>query len=59
MSKNVENTKRIIKLAVGRIPRKRECECAHALAMAIVTVPEAIPPEVKKKLALIIGKYVK
>jgi len=59
MSKNVENTKRIIKLAVGRIPKKRDCECAHALATAIVTVPEAIPPEVKKKLALIIGKYVK
>jgi len=59
MNKNVDNTKQIIKLAVSRIPKERDCECAHALATAIVTIPEAIPPEVKKKLALIIGKYVK
>jgi 5'-methylthioadenosine phosphorylase len=59
MNQNVDNTKRIIELAVSRILPKRDCECAHALATAIVTTPEAIPPEVKKKLALIIGKYVK
>ena len=51
--------KNLAPLAVSRIPKERDCECAHALATAIVTIPEAIPPEVKKKLALIIGKYVK
>ncbi|MFH1032352.1 MAG: S-methyl-5'-thioadenosine phosphorylase [Chloroflexota bacterium] len=59
LRKNVDTAKKIIKLAVKRIPGKRECECATALKTAIVTAPEAIPPEQKKKLNLLIGKYIK
>ncbi len=58
LHKNVDTSKRIIKLAVGRIPEKRYCGCATALAMAIVTAPEMIPPEQRKKLELLIGKYI-
>ena len=49
----------IIKLAVARLPSKRECGCAGALKDAIVTRPEHIPPEQKQKLDLLIGKYLK
>ncbi len=56
---NVDIAKKIIRLAVSRIPEKRECECASALAMAIVTAPEAIPAEQKQKLDLLISKYIK
>ena len=49
--------KRIIKLAVPRIPEKRDCDCATALATAIVTSPKAIPAAQKEKLDLLIGKY--
>ncbi len=33
------------------------CDCASALAGAIVTDPAVIPPEVRRKLDLVIGKY--
>jgi 5'-methylthioadenosine phosphorylase len=47
----------IITLAVSRIPETRRCECATALKTAIVTTPKMIPAAQKKKLKLIIGKY--
>ncbi len=59
LHKNVDTAKKIIKLAVRRIPEKRDCGCATALKAAIVTAPEMIPPEQKKKLKLLIGKYIK
>jgi len=58
MRRNVDTAKNIIKMAVSRIPEKRDCGCASALETAIVTAPEAIPPEQKKKLDLLIGKYI-
>jgi len=48
----------IIGLAVSRIPDQRQCECATALKTAIVTDPKLIPAAQKKKLKLIIGKYI-
>ena len=59
MRKNIDTSKKIIKLAIGRIPEKRDCGCARALETAIITAPEMIPSETKKKLSLLIGKYVK
>ena len=56
---NTDTIREIIRRAVARIPDKRECDCASALRTAIVTAPTAITPELKKKLDLIIGKYVK
>jgi 5'-methylthioadenosine phosphorylase len=59
LRRNTDTIREIIKRAVTRIPDKRECDCANALRTAIVTAPEAITPEIKKRLNLIIGKYVK
>jgi len=56
---NIDTAKQIIKLAVSRIPEQRNCECATALKTAIVTAPESIPAGQKKKLDLLIGKYLK
>jgi len=58
MRHNVDTARRIIKLAVSRITGKRDCPCATALEITIVTDPKAIPAEQKKKLDLIIGKYI-
>ena len=58
LRQNIDTAKKIIKLAVSRIPEKRTCDCATALQMAIVTDPELIPAEQKKKLNLLIGKYI-
>ncbi len=58
MHQNIDTAKKIIKLAVSRIPAERNCGCATALETAIVTNPELIPAEQKKKLNLLIGKYI-
>jgi 5'-methylthioadenosine phosphorylase len=57
LHKNSDTAKKIIKLAVARIPQKRNCDCATALKSAIVTAPKYMPPEQKEKLNLLIGKY--
>jgi len=57
MRRNIDTAKRIIKLAVTRIPDRRNCECATALKTAIVTAPPVIPAGQKEKLDLLIGKY--
>jgi 5'-methylthioadenosine phosphorylase len=57
LRQNIDAIKKIIKLAVARIPQRRNCECATALKAAIVTTRRFIPPEQKEKLSLLIGKY--
>ncbi len=59
MKKNIITAKQIIKLAVGHMPTVRECECANALKNSIVTPGKLIPPEEKKKLGILIEKYIK
>jgi 5'-methylthioadenosine phosphorylase len=56
---NTDTAKRIIKLAASRIPEARHCACATALKTAIVTAPESMPADQKRKLNLLIGKYLK
>jgi len=59
LHRNTDTIRKIIKLAVARIPQKRDCGCATALKDAIVTDPKFIPPEQRKKLDLLLGKYLK
>jgi len=55
--RTVTTAKKVIKLAVSRIPERRDCDCATALKMAIVTNPKLIPAEQKEKLNRLIAKY--
>ncbi len=58
--KNVERSKNIVKKVLPVLKKSnRTCACATALKDAIVTRPEDIPAKTKKKLELIIGKYIK
>jgi len=59
LKKNAENAKRVLKKVILKIPSLRSCPCSEALKDAIVTSSEVIPPEVKRKLEIIIGKYIK
>jgi 5'-methylthioadenosine phosphorylase len=56
---NAKTAQRVIAEAVGRLPYERTCECASALAHAIITRPEYVPENVKRDLAPIVGKYLK
>lgn len=55
--KNIKNAKRLIKAVLAHIPEKRECPCAEALQGAIITASGDIPLKTKKRLDIIIGKY--
>ncbi len=59
LNKNVENAKRILKDVVVNLNAERTCPCRDALKYAIITDPKAISQATKKKLALIIGRYIK
>jgi len=56
---NAATAQRAIAEAVGRIDGPRTCECATALASALITRPELVPERTKEELAPIIGKYMK
>ena len=59
MRRQEDLCKNIIKLAINRLPEKRNCGCDAALSGAILTAEKAIPSTTKKKLELLIGKYLK
>jgi len=59
LSKNVENSRKIIKNVIKNIPQERDCACVCALENAIVTDRKLIPAKIKKDLKPIIGKYIK
>ncbi len=58
MRNNIAMAKKIIKLAVGKMPSTRYCECQSALKYAIVTAPAVMTLGQKKKFDLLIGKYI-
>src|SRR5437764_4338778 len=55
--KNAENACNVVREAVAAMPKDRTCKCGSALAHAILTDRALIPVETKKRLQLIIGKY--
>jgi 5'-methylthioadenosine phosphorylase len=58
LSANAAMAKEVLRTAVRALPRgERRCECATALAHALVTAPELVPAQLKKDLAPIIGRY--
>ncbi len=59
LTANAETARRLIADAVTSVPAERTCPCAQALATAIITRPDAVPPEIKRELAPIVGKYLK
>ncbi len=58
LNKNAKVARQIIQKSILKIPRERSCTCASALKNAIITRPDLISKETKKKLELIIGKYI-
>ena len=57
--KNVDTSKNILRIVLKNLDTDRKCACRTALKDSIVTRPDAISPEAKKRLKVIIGKYVK
>jgi len=57
LMQNANTAQQVIANVVEALPVPRTCECSRALATAIITRPDAVPPAVKEKLRPIIGKY--
>ncbi len=53
---NVGTARRVVADVVRTLPATRECSCPSALATALVTSPELVPEETKRRLAPIIGR---
>jgi 5'-methylthioadenosine phosphorylase len=56
---NARTAQQVIAESVAHLPFERTCECADALAHAIITRPEAVPEQVKRDLAPIVGRYLR
>jgi 5'-methylthioadenosine phosphorylase len=57
LSKNAENAAKVVSAAVANMPEARACKCGSALKHAILTNPAAVPAETRRKLELLVGKY--
>ena len=57
LMQNAKVAQQVIATAVGMLPFDRTCECANALKYAIITRPEAVPADTRKKLSPIVGRY--
>jgi 5'-methylthioadenosine phosphorylase len=58
LSQNAENAQHVLRQAVLEMPAARNCKCGTALQHALVTDLKLVPAATKKRLKVIIGKYV-
>jgi 5'-methylthioadenosine phosphorylase len=59
LTKNVELAKRIIKEVITTISDKRSCICSNALENAFITSKDAISDETKRRLNILIERYIR
>lgn len=59
LHRNTEHAQSIIRQAVREMPSKRDCKCGSALAHALITDRKRISAAAKKRLALLVGNYLK
>jgi 5'-methylthioadenosine phosphorylase len=57
LAKNAENACKVVEASVASMPAERKCKCGRALAHALITDPKVVPETTKKKLELLVGKY--
>ena len=57
LKRNVENSKKIVQEVARRLPLPGGCHCGEALRYAIITERGKIPAAARKRLSLLIGKY--
>jgi 5'-methylthioadenosine phosphorylase len=55
--KNVVTAQDVLRRAIPRVQGPRTCACPQLLKNAIITAPAAFPPEARRRLDLLIGKY--
>ena len=54
---NAANACKVVAASVASMPATRECKCGSALAHALITDPKTVPEITRRKLELLVGKY--
>lgn len=57
LNKNTALAQQAVRILARNLKHERTCDCGHALATALITHKDAIPPETLQKLDLLVGKY--
>lgn len=57
LQRNVETARAVLGAVVPTIGPPRTCACPGLLRTAVITAPEAIPAAARRRLALLLGKY--
>jgi len=57
LMKNAENASRVVARAVAQMPETRACKCGSALAHAVITDRKLVPEATRKRLELLVGRY--
>jgi 5'-methylthioadenosine phosphorylase len=57
LTHNAGNAAKVVAAAVERMPDGQACKCGSALKHALITNPAVVPGTTRKKLELIVGKY--
>jgi 5'-methylthioadenosine phosphorylase len=59
LNKNSANACKVVRQAVADMPKQRSCNCGSALEFAILTDKSKIPAETRRKLSLLLDRYLK
>jgi 5'-methylthioadenosine phosphorylase len=59
LNANAANAAQVVRSAVRnlQLDSARACDCSHALAHALITDPKTVPEATRRKLELLVGKY--
>ena len=58
LNKNTALAQEAVRLLAKNLRPERTCDCEHALSTALITHRDAIPSNTRKKLDLLINKYI-
>jgi 5'-methylthioadenosine phosphorylase len=59
LNKNTELAREAVRKLAASLEPEPGCACRNALASALITDPQAIPPQTRQKLNLLVSKYLK
>jgi 5'-methylthioadenosine phosphorylase len=59
LKQNAGNACKVVAASIAAMPAERACKCGSALRHALLTDPAAIPEATRKKLELLVGRYLR
>lgn len=57
LHKNTALAQEAVRVLAVNLKQERRCECGHALASALITRRDVVPPQTRQKLDLLVNKY--